>query len=377
MIRVMMTQSVIRCLKFILSLVMLLILVTSCGDTNRPQTAANSPAIQEAGAVPAVTVAGNFAEYPLPQARSGLMRPVIDHEGRIWVAEMGNNALAVFDPKTQKFQQTTPPRSKGGLMGVVVAPDDTIWYSEQFANYIGHYDPMHDHYQEFNLPTVKIPDPSDKNNTITLPAAPNDLAMDVHGNIWFTEMNTDSVGKLDSKTGKFTHYPLSRQATVQKYNPYGIAIDPKGEIWFTEASTNSLGHLDPATGHIQFFMLQGPSNPLMEVTSDTHGTIWATTFNRATLLKFDPQQATFSTYLAPDADTGISGMYGLAVTPQDEIWVTIAASNVIARFDPNTKHFIYYQIPTQNSSPLGVAYVADHTVWFTESAGNQVGRLRL
>ncbi len=369
----------IRRLKFMLFLVMLLVLVSACGDLSRTQTdTSNSTAVtQEAGALPATTAAGDFAEYPLPQARSGLMRPAIDHEGRVWVAEMGNNALAVFDPQTQKFQQTTPPRSKGGLMGVLVGPDDTVWYSEQFANYIGHYDPVHDHYQEFNLPAVKIPDPSDKNNTITLPSAPNDLAMDTHGDLWFTEMNTDSIGKLDTKTGKFTHYPLSRQATVQKYNPYGIAIDPAGSVWFTEAGTNILGHLDPTTGHIQFFTLPGPSNPLMEVASDTHGTIWATTFNSATLIKFDPRHATFSTYLAPDADKGISGMYGLAVTPQNEIWVTIAASNVIARFDPNTKHFIYYQIPTENSSPLGVAYSADHTIWFTESAGNQVGRLRL
>ncbi len=369
----------IRRLAFIISLVTLLVLTSACSGMSDTQTGANNSAvvIKEAGAVPAITATGSFAEYPLPQPRSGLMRPAIDHEGRIWVAEMGNNALAVFDPKTQRFQQTTPPRSKGGLMDVLVAPDNTIWYSEQFANYIGHYDPIHDRYQEFNLPTVKIPDPSDKNNTITLPAAPNDLAIDTHGNIWFTEMNTDSIGKLDVKTGKFTQYPLSQPATVQKYNPYGITIDPNGSPWFTEASTNTLGHLDPTTGHFQFFTLPGPSNPLMEVASDTHGTIWATTFNRATLLKFDPQHATFSTYLAPDADKGISGMYGLAVTPQNEIWVTIAASNVIARFDPNTKHFIYYQIPTENSSPLGVACGTDNTVWFTESAGNQVGRLKL
>jgi len=370
---------VIKRLMFLLYLISLLVLMTACGDISRAQTNASDQTSvkQQAGTLPAITAAGNFAEYPLLQARSGLMRPAIDHEGRVWVAEMGNNALAVFDPQTQKFQQTTPPHSKDGLMGVLVAPDDTVWYSEQFANYIGRYDPVHDRYQEFNLPTLKIPDPNDKNNTLTLPSAPNDLAMDTHNNLWFTEMNADSIGKLDTKTGKFTHYPLSQQATVQKYNPYGITIDPAGNIWFTEAGANTLGHLDLATSKIQFFTLPGASNPLMEVASDTSGAIWATTFNSATLLKFDPQQATFSSYLAPDADKGISGMYGLTVTPQNEIWVTIAASNVIARFDPNAKHFIYYQIPTENSSPLGVAWSEDHTVWFTESAGNQIGKLKL
>ncbi|GAC1447063.1 MAG: hypothetical protein PVSMB5_31960 [Ktedonobacteraceae bacterium] len=193
----------------------------------------------------------------------------------------------------------------------------------------------------------------------------------------FTEINTDSLGKLDVKTGRFTHYPLSPQHTIQTYSPYGITLDPQGNVWFTEAATNNLGRLDPLTGTIQLFPLPGPHNPLMEVASDSHGTIWATTFNSATLLKFDPRQATFSSYLAPDADRGISGMYGLAITPQNEIWVTIAAPNVIARFDMPAKRFIYYQIPTENSSPLGIVYSAQHTIWFTESAGNQLGQLNL
>jgi streptogramin lyase len=365
-----------------LSLVALLVCVSACSAISRTQTSnenrqSQNSVPQQAGTLPATLIKGNFAEYPLPQQKSGLMRPAVDHEGRVWVAEMGNNALAVFDPRTQTFQQLTPPHARDGLMGVLIAPDDTVWYSEQFANYIGRYDPAHDRYQEFTLPSIKIPDLSNKSNTLMLPSAPNDLAIDTHGNIWFTEMNTDSIGKLAVQTGHFTHYPLSPLRTVQKYSPYGITVDRQNSVWFTEASTNNLGRLDPATGTIQYFTLPGPSNPLMEVASDSHGTIWATTFNSATLLKFDPQHATFSIYHAPNADKGISGMYGLTVTPLNEIWVTIAASNTIARFDANAKCFFYYQIPTENSSPLGVAYSSDHTIWFTESIGNQVGKLKL
>jgi len=39
---------------------------------------------------------GNFHEYPLPQSDSQMMRPAIDHHGRIWFGEMGRNNLAVF-----------------------------------------------------------------------------------------------------------------------------------------------------------------------------------------------------------------------------------------------------------------------------------------
>ena len=36
-----------------------------------------------------ITATGRFREYPLPQPNSQLMRPVVDHQGRIWFGEMG------------------------------------------------------------------------------------------------------------------------------------------------------------------------------------------------------------------------------------------------------------------------------------------------
>ncbi len=356
----------------LLSLV-LLTLVSACSgaaSSNRTPTTG-----QPDHTTPALTAHGNIEEYPLPQLKSGLMRPAIDSKGRVWFGEMGNNALASFDPQAQKFQQMKPPNGQAGIMGVVVASDDTIWYAEQSANYIGHYDPHKGTYQTYNLPLVKLADHNNKNSVLSLPSAPNDLVFDAAGNLWFTEMNADSIGKLDTKTGHITQYLVSTQQTVQKYNPYGITVDKQGIVWFSEASSSNLGRLDPATGQMRFFAIPGSTNPLMEVASDAHGLIWATTFNNATLLTFDPQKQIFYSYLAPDADGGISGIYGLTITPQQEVWVTIPASNVVARFDTNAKRFLYYHIPTSNSIPLGVAYAANHTIWFTESAGDRIGRL--
>ena len=41
------------------------------------------------------------------------------------MGEMGRNALAVFDPRTQAFQEITPPHGRSGIMGIQVAADDT------------------------------------------------------------------------------------------------------------------------------------------------------------------------------------------------------------------------------------------------------------
>ena len=164
-------------------------ILAACADTTTsPSSTSNSttetPATSiQTNSIPGIAGTGTFREYPLPQTNSGMMRPVIDHEGRIWFGEMGHNYLAVFDPATQTFRQVTPPHGQNGIMGLLVAPDDTIWFAEQYANYIGHYYPSMGKYQVYGLPTLTVPDPGDATRRLALPSAPNDIALDARGNV--------------------------------------------------------------------------------------------------------------------------------------------------------------------------------------------------
>ncbi len=276
------------------------------------------------------------------------MRPAIDHAGRLWFGEMGHNYLAVFDPRSQAFRQMTPPHGHSGIMGVLVAPDDTIWFAEQYANYIGHYFPNTGRYETYPLPTLRVPDPSNTGQAFTLPSAPNDVALDAHGDVWFTELNADSLGQLDPHTGIIQQYPLSAKRSVQTLDPYGVTVDPQGMVWFTESSTNHIGRLDPTTGKVSLFTMPGRDTPLMEIASDAHGTIWATSFAAGLLLRFNPRTRTFTTYYAPTSGNGTGGLYGLAVTGSGEVWVTVSAENMIARLDVAGDHFVYYALPMVN-----------------------------
>jgi streptogramin lyase len=366
---------------FFISLCLLLLLASSC--SNRGGTQGNIEPVeplptfaQVANTTHTVLAQGTFEEYALPQSHSSMMRPVIDHQGRVWFGEMGRNYLAFFDPRTHLFQQMTPPRGANGIMGIAVAADDTIWFAEQYANYIGHYFPATGQYRTYDLPILHKPNPSAPTKILSLPTAPNDLVLDQQGNVWFTEMNADAIGELHIKTGQFTHYPISSPRTIQVLNPYGITVDLQGDIWFTETSSNHLWRLDPKTGASRYYTSSNGSEPLMEVASDSHGNIWATSFGSGLLLKFEPASGRFLSYIAPNNGTNAGGLYGLAIATDDEVWVTITSGNSIARFDSRAEQFLYYQIPTGASMPFGLAVTTEHMVWFTEPGANQLGSLK-
>jgi streptogramin lyase len=360
-------------------LLLLAFLCAACGGSFAPTQATgpiDSPVAsgqQTATASEAAT--GVFREYALPQTSSGLMRPAVDHEGRVWFGEMGRNYLAVFDPRTGKFQQIVPPHGKFGIMGVEVAADDTIWYAEQYANYIGHYFPSTQRFQLYRLPHVVAPDPANPGKTQSLPAAPNDLVLDSHGDVWFTELNANAVGRLDPHAGAIKQFALATSSSTRALNPYGIAIDPHGRIWFTEAATSTIGWLDPATGKPHFFTFPGVAAGLMEIASDLHGTIWVTSFNSGLLLNLNPQTGAIRHYYAPSPGGNAGGLYGLTITPDGAIWVTLSALSIIARLDVAADRFFYYTIPTSASLPLGIASSPNHTLWFTEAGSDKIGML--
>jgi virginiamycin B lyase len=321
-----------------------------------------------------VTVTGTFREYPYPRPDNEVMRPAIDHQGQIWFGAMGQNALVVFDPHTRTFQYLTPPHGHHGIMGVLVAPDDTIWFAEQFANYIGHYFPTTGHYQLYPLPWLSLPDPNHTGHARSLPSAPNELTLDAHGDVWFTEFNADSLGRLDPQTGHIRQYPLSARTSVQTLYPYGVSIDPQGMVWFTEAGANRLGRLDPSTGALHLFAVPEPHALLMEIAVDGQGAIWVTSFTPGLLFRFTPGSGTFTTYTVPLNGSEQCALYGLLATRSGDIWMTILAANVIARLDVAAGRFIYYHIPAPGSLPLGLAMDTNHNLWFT--GVNTIGKLR-
>jgi virginiamycin B lyase len=71
------------------------------------------------------------------------------------------------------------------------------------------------------------------------------------GDLYFTERGFDKVGRLDPATGLFTEWTLTAGAF-----PNRLTVDPRGNVWFTELQTSLLGRIDPS-GHLHETPLAG------------------------------------------------------------------------------------------------------------------------
>jgi acid phosphatase type 7 len=70
-----------------------------------------------------------------------------------------------------------------------------------------------------------------------------------------------------------------------------------------------------------------------------------------------------------------SGPTTIAVAPDGHVWFTESAGNRIGRVNPDGSELQEFDLPHPNSSPRIIARGADGNMWFSEHTGNRIGRI--
>jgi streptogramin lyase len=82
-------------------------------------------------------------------------------------------------------------------------------------------------------------------------AAPWRLAAGPDGNLWFTELTGNKIGRMTPE-GSVTEFTIPTDRSL----PAGICAGPDGNVWFVESNTNAIGRIT-TSGQITEF--PGPS----------------------------------------------------------------------------------------------------------------------
>jgi streptogramin lyase len=110
--------------------------------------------------------------------------------------------------------------------------------------------------------------------------------MDAQDRLWFTEYRANKLAMLDTKTEKFTEWPLPTPFTY----PYDVMPDRNGELWTAGMSTDRVVRLDPKTGQATEYQLPRNTNVrrVFVDNSTTPVTFWAGGNHSAEIVKVEP-----------------------------------------------------------------------------------------
>ena len=235
-------------------------------------------------------VTGESKEYQVPQCHGFSGQILADKSGRVWIG--CRRALAYWDPKTDQLEIFPMTQFGMGSLWAVdsnanayAAARGTFKGEGRDSAYIAKFD-----LQTQEWTTFKVPTPW---------GTPYELKADSKDNIWFTQIATDKIGKLDPRTGKITEYPVPTTGGARAA-PRRFSIDSKDNIWFTEFLGNKIGMVDSQTGEVTQYEVPTPFSLPYAIGVDRNDVVWFGQMAAIRLGRFDPKTKTFREYPIPD-----------------------------------------------------------------------------
>ena len=183
--------------------------------------------------------------------------------------------------------------------------------------------------------------------------------------VYFTAQSTGKLGILDPRTGKVDEVPLGAKSA-----PHGVIVGPDGAAWITDGGQNAIVRVDPKSHAVRVWPLgkDVEYTNLNTLTFDRKGRIWFT------------GQSGYYGRLIPDAnDIKVwraprgSGPYGIATTPDGDVYYASLAGNHIARIDTETGEATVIEPPTKNQGARRVWSDSRGRIWVSYWNTGQVG----
>jgi len=185
------------------------------------------------------------------------------------------------------------------------------------------------------------------------------------GTVWFNGQFSGTVGHLDPKSGRIVLISLGPGSS-----PHGQIPGPDGNIWVVDGGMDAIVKIYPKTGKFEVYKLPHDPNGEGNINTpafDRYGKLWFTGQN-GIYGRFDPDTKKFDIFKAPNG----FGPYGMATSPDGDIWYTNLAQNKIAHIDPKTLAIESMDLPESNAGGArriwadsqGNIYVG---TWFTGS----------
>jgi virginiamycin B lyase len=274
-------------------------------------------------------------EYKIPTPCTQPLAITVDHNGMVWFAQTNTGKVAKFDPLTETFTEY----------------DNAVWENIE---------------KIFIVSAIE-------NNMVPEKLRSMMWGMDYFpdGSIWFTDERTDAIWKFSIDSESYDRISYSQTDEGKSSLPQKLVIEGS-KIIINDFTGGRLSFLDYAQDKQGLRHYSIPSVMEDAVTSDfaidSEKNVWYTNWvpsGLGILVKFDYPGYEFKSsqgevtqgLLLQDFvewynfPAGLTTPNGVAVGPDQKIWLADTSSNYFFSFDPRTEEFTKYvtSIPTIDS----------------------------
>ena len=194
---------------------------------------------------------------------------------------------------------------------------------------------------------------------------PHDVAPAPDGSVWYTAQRAGALGRLDPVAGTTRHIPLGAGSS-----PHGVIVGPDGAPWVTDSGRNAILRVDPVSEKVSVHPLPGRRGnvDLNTAAFDKRGILWFTGQDGA-YGRLDPRTGRIDVFDAPRG----RGPYGIAATPDGNVYYASLAGNHVARIDTSTGAATVIEPPTPRQGARRVWSDSNGTVWVSEWNAGKLG----
>lgn len=179
---------------------------------------------------------------------------VTDGKGTMWFTVQGGQRIGRLDTATGAIAEY---RTRGNPYGIALDRAGHVWFCQFGGDRLGRLDPA----------TGKITEvPMEPGSR------PRRMATAPDGSLWVTLYGHGQLVRVDPQTQKVVkEYALPAGATG---GPYAVSVDGAGMVWVNEIQTDTVVRLDPRTGDTKIFALPSRNVGIRKMIVDASGRLW-------------------------------------------------------------------------------------------------------
>lgn len=251
---------------------------------------------------------------------------------------------------------------------VIVDPDGTVWHTDFSGQILGKFDTKSLKFSTYPIPLQRP----------GWPTGALDIEPDPKGNLWISLMFQAGAAKFDRVTEKFSLIQLppevlkadSQQAMVSPQN-----IDVDGKIWLQDPTRRGVYRMDLASGATELYLPfgTGPGSPY-SIISDKQNNLWFLDFGGENIGRIDAKTGAIKLYPTP---TKRSRPRRGRIDAQGRIWFAEFGADRVGMFDTNTEQFKEWKVPDAFYAPYDAAMDRDGNLWTGSMNSDRVTRINV